>query len=80
MTSKIQPCDVGIIRNFKAYYHRCFNRLLLQRLEDGVHEAKIIDVLLAIRLAVLVWATDVKIATIQNYYMQYQIRTTKGPG
>jgi len=29
MTSKIQPCDVGIIRNFKAYYHRRFNCLLL---------------------------------------------------
>jgi len=29
MTSKIQPCDAGIIRNFKAYYLRCFNRALL---------------------------------------------------
>jgi hypothetical protein len=29
MTSKIQPCDVGIIRNFKAYYRCCFNRALL---------------------------------------------------
>jgi len=29
MTSKIQPYDVGIIRNFKAYYRRRFNPLLL---------------------------------------------------
>jgi hypothetical protein len=31
-TSKIQPCDAGIIRSFKAYNRRCFNRLLIQRL------------------------------------------------
>jgi hypothetical protein len=31
-TSKIQPCDVGIIRSLKAYYLRRFNRLLIQRL------------------------------------------------
>jgi hypothetical protein len=36
MTSKIQPCDVGIICNFKAYYRRRFNYFLLQRLEDDV--------------------------------------------
>jgi hypothetical protein len=29
MTSKIQPCDAGIIRNFKAYHRHRFNRLLL---------------------------------------------------
>ncbi len=34
----------------------------------------------AIRLDVPVWATDVKIATIQNYYRHCQICTTKGPG
>jgi hypothetical protein len=31
-TSKIQPCDAGIIRSFKAYYRHCFNHLLIQRL------------------------------------------------
>jgi hypothetical protein len=80
MTSKIQPCDAGIIRNFKAYYRRRFNHLLLQRLEDGVDQAEKIDVLQAILLAIPIWATDVKIATIQNYYRHCQIRTTKGPG
>jgi hypothetical protein len=71
MTSKIQPCDVGIIRNFKAYYRRRFNCLLLQRLKDSVDQAKIIDIHQAIRLIVPVWATDVKIATIQNCYKHY---------
>jgi hypothetical protein len=37
-------------------------------------------VLQAIRLVVPVWATDVKIATIQNCYRHYQIRTTEGLG
>ncbi len=69
MTSKIQPYDAGIIRNFKVYYRRRFNRFLLQRLEDGVDQAEKIDVVQAIRLAIPVWATNVKIATIQNYYM-----------
>ncbi len=71
MTSKIQPCDACIIRNFKAYYRRRSNCLLLQPLEDGVDQAEKIDVLQAIRLVVLVWATDVKIVTIQNCYMHY---------
>ncbi len=64
MTSKIQPSDAGIIRNFKAYYRHRFNRLVLQCLEDDVDQAEKIDVLQAIRLDVPVWATDVKIATI----------------
>jgi hypothetical protein len=28
-TSKMQPCNARIIRNFKAYYHRRFNRILM---------------------------------------------------
>ncbi len=45
MTSKIQPCDANIIRNFKAYYRRRFNRLQLQRLEDGIDQVEKIDVM-----------------------------------
>jgi hypothetical protein len=37
-------------------------------------------VLQAIRLAIPVWATDVKIETIQNCYRHCHIRTTKGHG
>jgi hypothetical protein len=51
-TSKIQPCDAGIIRSFKAYYRRHFNRLLLQRLEDNVADPEKIDILCAIQMAV----------------------------
>ncbi len=52
MMSKIQPCDAGIIRNFKAYYRRHFNCLLLQRLEDDVDQTKKIVVMQAIGLAI----------------------------
>jgi hypothetical protein len=31
-TSKIQPCDTGIIQSLKAYYWHRFNCLLIQRL------------------------------------------------
>jgi hypothetical protein len=33
-TSKLQPLDAGIIRNFKLYYLRRLNRCILDRLED----------------------------------------------
>jgi hypothetical protein len=48
MTSKIQPCDAGIIRNFKAYYRRHFNHALFQRIEDKVPEPEKVDILGAI--------------------------------
>jgi hypothetical protein len=64
MTSKIQPCEADISRNFKAYYHRRFNYLMLQRLEDDIDQTQKINVLQAIWLAVPIWATNVKIATI----------------
>jgi hypothetical protein len=48
VTSKIQPCDARIIHNFKAYYCRRFNRILLQCLEDNVADPEKIDILCAI--------------------------------
>jgi len=48
MTSKIQPCDVGIIHNFKAYYCRRFNHALLQCIEDKVPEPEKVNILGAI--------------------------------
>ena len=44
-TSKIQPCDAEIIRNFKAYCRRRFNRQLLDRLENNQPDAAKINVL-----------------------------------
>jgi len=47
-TSKIQPCDARIIRSFKAYYRRRFNRLLLQHLEDNVADPEKTNILCVI--------------------------------
>ncbi len=75
-TSKIQPCDAGIIRSLKAYYRRHFNRLLIQRLQDKVADPEKIDVLEAMHIAVAAWSMDVKPETIRNCFQHYRIRTT----
>jgi len=77
MTSKIQPCDVGIIRNFKGYYYRHFNRALLQRIEDKVPESEKVDILGAIQFAVPAWNYEVKPTTIANYFLHCKIRSTE---
>jgi hypothetical protein len=78
-TSKIQPCDVGIIRSFKAYYRCCFNRLLLQRLEDNVADPEKIDILYAIHMAIRAWTYEVKPKTIFNCFCHCKIRSTEEP-
>jgi hypothetical protein len=75
-TSKIQPCDAGIIKSLKAYYRRCFNRLLIQRLQDKVANPEKIDVLEAMHIAVAAWSMDVKPKTIHNFFRHCRIRTT----
>ncbi len=73
MTSKIQPCDANIIRNFKAYYCRHFNRALLQRIEDKVPEPEKVDILGAIQFVVPAWNYEVKPTTIANYFLHCKI-------
>lgn len=50
-TSKIQPSDAGIIRNFKVYYRRRSISLLLDCHEKNIDELEKITVLEGIRLA-----------------------------
>ncbi len=77
MASKIQPCDAGIIRNFKAYYRRRFNRALLQRIEDKVPELEKVDILGAIQFAVPAWNYEIKPTTIANCFLHCKIRSTE---
>ncbi len=77
MTSKIQPCDASIIRNFKAYYRRRFNRALLQRIEDKVPEPEKVDILGAIQFVVPAWNYEVKPTTIANCFLHCKIRSTE---
>ncbi len=75
-TSKIQPCDTGIIRSLKAYYRHRFNHLLIQRLQDKVAGLEKIDVLEAMHIVVAAWSMDVKPETIRNYFRHCRICTT----
>ncbi|KAH1256564.1 CENP-B 2 [Glycine max] len=59
MTSKIQPCDAGIIRAFKIHYHRRFYRKILEGYEVGQSDPGKINVLDAINLAIPAWTIDV---------------------
>ena len=52
MKAKPQPCELGIIRNLKAYYWRNFNRMLLQELDNGVVERAMINLAHAIQMSV----------------------------
>ena len=69
-TSRLQPLDAGIIKNFKVFYRRFLLRHVVARI-DGSNTAtdivKSVDVLLAIKWAVEAWKL-VTIETIQNCF------------
>jgi hypothetical protein len=65
-TSKIQLCNAGIIRTFKAYYCHRFNNQLLSRIESSVADPEKINLLDDIQNAIVVWKQDVKSMTIKN--------------
>jgi hypothetical protein len=58
-TSKIQPCDAGIIRTFKAYYRRRFNNQLLSRIESSIADPEKINLVDGIQNAIVAWKQDV---------------------
>jgi len=75
ITSVVQPCNVGIIRTFKAYYRKQFNNLLLDGYENNIDNPEKISILDAFRLAVLAWVEDVSPATIANCFRHCKIWT-----
>jgi hypothetical protein len=54
-TSKIQSCDAGIIRTFKAYYCRRFNNQLLSRIESSVADLEKINLFDDIQNTIAAW-------------------------
>ncbi|XP_022895244.1 CENP-B homolog protein 2-like [Olea europaea var. sylvestris] len=74
-TSKIQPCDAGIIRAFKAHYHRRFYSSILQGLEVEAPNPEKINILNAINFANMAWNFDVKTTTIANCFRHSKIRS-----
>ncbi len=73
MTSTVQPCDVGIIRTFKAYYRKRFNNLLLDCYKNNIDNPEKISILDVFRLAVPAWVEDVLPATIANCFRHCKI-------
>ena len=68
MTSKIQPCDAGIIRAFEMHYLRRFYYRILEGYELRQSDPGKINVLDAINLAVSTWAVNVQQETIANCF------------
>ncbi|CAA7037302.1 unnamed protein product [Microthlaspi erraticum] len=75
MTSKIQPCDAGIIRAFKMHYRRRFYRQVLEGYELGQSDPSKINVLEAINFAVSAWTINVHQDTIANCFRHCKIRS-----
>ncbi|XP_055812080.1 CENP-B homolog protein 2-like [Solanum dulcamara] len=74
-TSKIQSCDAGIIRAFKAHYRRRLYFSILQGLGVEAPNTKKINILNAINFANLAWNFDVKEITITNCFRHCKIRS-----
>ena len=75
MTSKIQPCDAGVIRTLKAHYRRRFNRLLLEQCERKRSQMSKVDLLQSIKMVVSAWDIDVRSESISNWFSHCKIRT-----
>lgn len=75
MTSKIQPCDAGIIKAFKMHYRRRLYRMILEGHELGQSNPEKLNVLDAINLAVSAWTINVQQETIANCFRHCKIRS-----
>ena len=42
-TSQVQPCDAGIIRNFKVKYRKQLLKIVISRIDDGKKASKIMQ-------------------------------------
>ena len=73
ITSKLQPCDVGIIRSLKAYYLCSFYRLFLQQMDNKASDLDKIGILKAIRLTVPAWRDKAEPTTIANCFRHCRI-------
>jgi DDE superfamily endonuclease/Tc5 transposase DNA-binding domain/Fission yeast centromere protein N-terminal domain len=76
-TSKIQPCDAGIISSFKAHYRKKFIYYLLERFDEGDFSSAKLNVLNAIYYIREAWQFGVTSTTILNCFRHTQIRDNK---
>ena len=74
-TTKINPCDAGIIRNFKACFRKRFNILVLGQLEMGARAPERINLLEGINMAAATWKYDVQPSTIESCFRDCELRS-----
>lgn len=65
-TSHLQPCDMGIIKNFKDYYRRRLLTHLLDCIEQN--ESPTVSILQSLRWARMAWEINVNSTTIANCF------------
>lgn len=79
MTSKIQPCDVGIIKPFKIHYRRRVHYKILKGCEVAQsYPKKDKCAWCSINLTILVWMINVQKETIANCFKNYKVRSRNG--
>ena len=66
-TSKLQPCDAGIIQNVKLHYRKRLLHHIINRMDDASELAKSVNILDAIMWLKSAWDV-VKAATIDRYF------------
>ena len=62
-TSKIQPCDQGVIRSIKVHYRARLNRVLLATEVNGI------SLYMALSMVRAAWTIDVKKDVIRNAWV-----------
>ncbi|KAF8227377.1 hypothetical protein L208DRAFT_1297022 [Tricholoma matsutake] len=70
MTSSVQPLDAGIIRCFKARYHREFCLRMIKRDETGEHDINLMEGML---MACTAWR-QVEVSNIKNCWNHAKIQ------
>ncbi|PWW76445.1 DDE-domain-containing protein, partial [Tuber magnatum] len=77
-TAYLQPLDMGIIKSFKAAYHRLYAEYMVERFNEFGATLEKIDILKAIYLSSTAW-DSLTPSTIQNCWTKANITTTSIP-
>jgi hypothetical protein len=72
-TSLCQPCKQGIIFALKGHYQRHFTRWCLEEWEEGREPLAGMNLLMAIRWAVVAWDLEVKRTTLSNGFKKSSV-------
>lgn len=74
-TSKLQPIDLGVIKNFKVRYRRHFLEYILAKIDAAATATDAVNVLTALRWVAIAWR-EVKATTVQKCFRRAGILDT----